>query len=119
MVSALSSRSRKSSGSTAYTVQARRRASPRSSFMLLPRHDGTPDEPLESAPQIRSNHYLIEEVSNRRHAVARVRALNSNRAHDRKYLKPGHHDGTVRKCVVVQLGQLVAQCYRRSARPRL
>src|SRR5205085_7279832 len=115
MVSAASSWSKKSSGSVAYAVQARKKANPRSTFMLLPRRDVTTDEPLESAPQIRSNHYPIEAVLNRRRAVARVPAPDSNRAHDRKYLKPGRRDGAARKCVVVQSAQLVVQCYRPSA----
>src|SRR5437588_6811117 len=105
MVSAVSSRSNKSSGSVAYAVQTRKKANPRSSFMLLPRHDGTTDGPLESAPQIPSNHYPIEAVLNRRRAVARVPAPNSNRGHDQKFPKLGRRDGTARKCVVAQSGQ--------------
>src|SRR5437660_12061522 len=97
MVSAVSSWSKKSSGSVAYAVQARKKANPRSSFRLLPRGDVTTDEPLESAPQIRSNHYPIEAVLSRHRAVARVPAPDPNRAHDRKYLKPWRGDGTARE----------------------
>src|SRR5207249_10829278 len=112
-LSAVCTRSSKSSVSRARAVQAsKHRLSAASGCMLLRRWQPVPDVARESALQTLSKRRLIAPIANRRRVVGPTPWPDSNRARVPKYVSEFHHDEIAQKYVFAHPTRLAVRYCR-------